>query len=258
MSKKLILLVEDSVLISFTNKSIVEKFDYEVITAQSGEEAIEIVRSNKNIDLILMDIDLGEGIDGIETSKEILKLRNYPIVFLTGRSDEDYVRRMKEVSRYGIVSKNTSEDFLESSIAMAFELFGANSKLLAHEKRTLALINHLEVGIIVHAADTSIIESNDKASVHLGLTHDQLMGRTAIDPYWRFVDKNSNVIPHENYPVNIVIRTGLPIKNEIVGVIKDEIGKVKWFRVNGVPIKEGAEITEIIISFIEIALTTKN
>lgn len=252
MDKKSILLVEDNLVIGLANKALLENFNYSVLTASSGEEAIKISNSQERLDLILMDIDLGPGIDGIEASKQILRDKLYPIVFLTSRTEEDYVRRMKEVSRYGIVSKNSGSLFLKSSIEMAFELFDVNSELLANKERTHTLINHLEVGVVAHTADTTIIECNDRASQLLGLSHDQMTGRTAIDPYWRFIDSNRNAIPLENYPVNKVLRTGAPIKNDIVGVIKDETNKATWLNVNGVPIIKDGNITEVIISFLEI------
>ena len=53
--------------------------------AESGEEAIKIVKK-KSYKLILMDINLGKGLSGIETTQRIKKLKNYkntPIVALT-------------------------------------------------------------------------------------------------------------------------------------------------------------------------------
>lgn len=54
--------------------------------ADSGEEAIELI-NKKNFDIILMDINLGKGISGVDTTREIRKIesyRNIPIVAITG------------------------------------------------------------------------------------------------------------------------------------------------------------------------------
>ena len=76
---KTILLVEDEVIIALAKKNILEKNNYEVKIAHTGEIAIEIFEQQNSIDLILMDIDLGNGIDGIQTAEIILKNINLTI-----------------------------------------------------------------------------------------------------------------------------------------------------------------------------------
>ena len=66
-SNKTILLVEDEIIIAMMEIKQLEKEGYLVIHAANGEEAIDIV-SKTPIDLILMDIDLGKGMDGTETA----------------------------------------------------------------------------------------------------------------------------------------------------------------------------------------------
>jgi len=127
--KKTILLVEDEVIIALAQSMIIREFGYEVITASSGKEAIQTAVDNRAIDLILMDIDLGKGISGPETAGQILALRNIPIVFLTSHSEKEYVDKVKEITRYGYVIKNSGNFVLQSSIEMAFELFNANTNI---------------------------------------------------------------------------------------------------------------------------------
>ena len=54
--------------------------------ADSGEKAYRIV-NDKKFDIILMDINLGKGMSGVETTKEIKKIESYknvPIIAITG------------------------------------------------------------------------------------------------------------------------------------------------------------------------------
>jgi len=44
----------------------------------------------------------------------------------------------------------------------------------------------LQVGIVVHGPDSKITFSNPRASELLGLSEDQIQGKVAIDPVWRF------------------------------------------------------------------------
>lgn len=81
----LVLLVEDNeinteVVLNFLNKSCITDH------AMSGEEALEMA-AIKTYQIILMDINLGTGMDGVQASKEIRKIPGYektPIVAVTG------------------------------------------------------------------------------------------------------------------------------------------------------------------------------
>jgi PAS domain S-box-containing protein len=126
---KTVLLVEDEAIISIVTTKAVKKAGYKVITANSGEKAVEIVSGGESIDLILMDIDLGAGIDGTETARQILSVSNIPIVFHTSHSERDMVEKVKGITRYGYVIKSSGDFVLQSSIEMAFELFDAHKNL---------------------------------------------------------------------------------------------------------------------------------
>ena len=75
--KKILLLVEDESIIAMLESRQLGEFGYGVLTAGTGEEAVEPVRG-KPVDLILMDIDLGPGIDGTEAAEKILRDRDIP------------------------------------------------------------------------------------------------------------------------------------------------------------------------------------
>jgi len=127
--KKTIMLVEDEAIIALVESRAIRGFGYDVVVASSGEGAIELVSGDGAIDLVLMDIDLGAGIDGPEAARRILKIREIPIVFLTGHSEQSCVESVKAITRYGYVVKRSSDFVLRSSIEMAFELFEANQSL---------------------------------------------------------------------------------------------------------------------------------
>ncbi len=125
---KTILLVEDEVIISKLESLAIRNFGYEVICAFNGEEAVEIALGTPNLNLVLMDIDLGRGIDGPEAARRILAARQLPIVFLTSHSEREMVEKVRHITRYGYVIKNSGNFVLQSSIEMAFELFDAHEK----------------------------------------------------------------------------------------------------------------------------------
>lgn len=145
LAQKSILLVEDQPIIAMHSKLMIEKHGFRVNTAHNAEEAIEAVRS-KSPDLILMDIDLGKDMmDGTEAAEIILRESILPIVFLTGHSEQEYVQRVKGITRYGYVVKNSGEFVLMESISMAFELYEQEKAI---RERNSALKVLLEVSRI--------------------------------------------------------------------------------------------------------------
>ncbi len=131
--KRTILLVEDQAVIALSEKRALEKYGYSVVTAPSGEAAIDLLEHNCAIDLILMDINLGDGIDGTEASRRILERHNLPIVFLSSHSEPEIVEKTEKITSYGYILKNSSITVLDASIKMAFKLSEANSKLMERE-----------------------------------------------------------------------------------------------------------------------------
>jgi PAS domain S-box-containing protein len=126
---KTLLLVEDECLIAMAEKMALEKCGYVVITTNSGEKAVKAVKEHKGIDLILMDINLGEGMDGIATAKTILNYRGIPIVFVSSCIATELFEKTEMISPYGYVAKNSGTPILDASIKMAFKLFEAKEKI---------------------------------------------------------------------------------------------------------------------------------
>jgi CheY-like chemotaxis protein len=136
--RKTILLIEDEAILAIVQAKTLRQLGYTVITAQCGEEAIALARGERTIDLILMDIELGKGIDGAEAARQILAQRTIPIVFNTSHAERELVEKLRGITRYGCVIKNSGNFVLQSSLEMAFELFDADKKLkneLAERKR---------------------------------------------------------------------------------------------------------------------------
>ncbi len=133
---KTILLVDDDVLIAMAEARMLEHQGFSVILAHCGEEAVDAVKDNAEIDLILMDIDLGSGMDGAEAAEIILKYRDIPVVFLSAHTEKEVVEKTEKITSYGYVVKNSGETVLLTSIKMAFKL---------HEARMLSQKLHAEV-----------------------------------------------------------------------------------------------------------------
>jgi DNA-binding NarL/FixJ family response regulator len=113
-----------------------------------------------SIKLILMDIDLGRGMDGPEAARRILALRRLPIVFCTSHSEKEYVDRVKEITRYGYIIKNSGDFVLRSSIEMAFELFDAHDRVQSNLNRI-----SLEIAEIARRLEEAQAASGDPSTI---------------------------------------------------------------------------------------------
>ncbi|MCM1370492.1 MAG: response regulator transcription factor [Clostridium sp.] len=81
-----ILIVDDEALIRNVIKEYCEAENFEVIEAENGIQAIEIV-SNDAIDLIVLDVMMPK-LNGLSAFKEIKKLKNIPTIMLSARKEE--------------------------------------------------------------------------------------------------------------------------------------------------------------------------
>ena len=127
---KTILLVEDEAVIALAEKQRLEHEGFEVLLAASGEEALETaLGEGHRLDLVLMDIDLGSGMDGTEAARRILEFRDIPLLFLSSHMEKEIVARTEEISSYGYVVKASSYTVLDASIKMAFKLHAAHREL---------------------------------------------------------------------------------------------------------------------------------
>lgn len=115
------------------------------------------------------------------------------------------------------------------------------------------LLSNIDAGVVIHNPDTSIIHCNHKAMESLGLSEDQIFGKTAIDPDWKFLDENNRPLSIDKYPVNQVITNKKPIKKFIAGIHRPIQKDIVWVLVNGFPVLDDAgNLLEIVISFIDI------
>jgi DNA-binding LytR/AlgR family response regulator len=106
MSEKTrILIVEDDMIIAANISLQLSKLGYEVTGIESrGEEAVNHALENRP-DIILMDIQLKGGINGVEAAKKIQEKASIPLIYLTANSDEASFQMAKETKPDAFISK---------------------------------------------------------------------------------------------------------------------------------------------------------
>lgn len=118
-----ILLVEDELIVRMAETAVLEAEGYTVVPAATGEEALAIARDEPRIELVLIDIQLGPGISGVQAAEAILACRDLPIVFLSSHTELDVVRTTEGIRSYGYITKDSGNPVLLASLRTAFRLY---------------------------------------------------------------------------------------------------------------------------------------
>jgi len=122
-----LLLVEDEAIISMSIEETLNNLGYTNIkTAFDASTATDFL-SNEKFDMVLMDVNLGKGKDGIDVMNEMKEYIDIPLVYITGNSDPVTVNKAKYSEPDGFIIKPFNET--ELKITMDLVLHKAQSKL---------------------------------------------------------------------------------------------------------------------------------
>ncbi|HAA05314.1 MAG TPA: two-component system response regulator [Syntrophobacteraceae bacterium] len=86
MTRTIVMLVDDEVPFVDTMTKRLGKRDLDIVTAYSGQEALEKLKAASNVDVVILDVKM-PGMDGIETLREIKKAHPLvEVIMLTGHA----------------------------------------------------------------------------------------------------------------------------------------------------------------------------
>jgi len=99
-----------------------------------------------------------------------------------------------------------------------------------------ALFRTAPQGIVIQDGQGAILDANPAAERFLGLSLDQLQGRTPVDPGWQCIHADGSPFPGETHPAMEALRTGRPAENIVMGVPNPELGRTNWIEVSAMPL----------------------
>nr|MBI3611903.1 PAS domain S-box protein [Nitrospirota bacterium] len=129
----------------------------------------------------------------------------------------------------------------------------AEHELKDSEERYRSAVTALDEGIILENADGVILTCNQSAERILGLSADQMMGKTSLDPDWGTMHEDGSPFPGETHPIMVTVRTGRSCKNVTMGVRKPD-GALTWISINTQPLYRDQETKPYaaVASFVDI------
>jgi PAS domain S-box-containing protein len=121
------------------------------------------------------------------------------------------------------------------------------------EERYRSVIAAIAEGIVLQQADGKITTCNASAESILGLSVEQMTGRSFIDPCWQAIHEDGSPFLGEDHPAMLALRTGHPQSNVIMGVQKPD-ETLTWIRINSEPIyqPDKAQPYAVVSSFTDI------
>ena len=187
---------------------------YDVLDiARTGDEAVEKATSLRP-DLILMDVRLGEGIDGIEAARRIRAKIDIPVIYVTAYADRDLLERARDTHPAGFINKPyTTKDLLTTiNLALAQENIAPRPLLLLRD------------GVITATREGRVEFVNAAAERITGWTHHHLKDRPlreVLCSLYGLSPAQGDTLIAEVLAGGGVQRLGEGADNDILGLLSD-------------------------------------
>ncbi len=174
-----ILVVEDEALIAEEIQDRLLRMKFQVVgVADDGQRALDAVAALQP-DLILMDIRLKGGLDGIDAAAAIRAMHNIPVVYLTAHSDPATLSRARETAPFGYILKPIHERELEVTIEMALHRHALERRLRESELRYAATLASINDAVLATDREGRITFLNPVAEALTGWRAAEVLGQPA-------------------------------------------------------------------------------
>jgi DNA-binding LytR/AlgR family response regulator len=202
-----ILIVEDELIIAEDIRNMLTKMGYEVVgNAMDFDEAIHILDSEKP-DLILLDVNLNGGKDGIDLAEEINRSYKIPFIYSTSYADAVTLGRVKKTNPVNYIVKPFKKEQLFTAIEMALHKLAAEPQPKNPETDALIIKDALFIKDKFKYTKLNINDilwiKSDGNYLEIKTTHKEELIRATLS---NFIERlNSEVFfkTHKSYIVNL-------------------------------------------------------
>jgi PAS domain S-box-containing protein len=157
------------------------------------------------------------------------------VVITALRDERGYLRGFAKVTRDDTGRKRTEDALRESA------------------ERFRSLFHGVSVGVTLAGPHAECRKCNQAALDLLGVTEDQLLGRTSFDPEWKCINEDGSLCPGQDHPIPRAIATRQPVRNFVMGVYRSRPKDWIWVLVNAEPrLAADGSVSEVVCSFTDI------
>ena len=239
--KKTILLVDDEADLREVLDISLSDTGYEVLTAENGAQALNILKEN-DISVVITDIKM-PGIDGIELLRKIKnKNPETEVIMLTGHGDLDLAIKSLKHKATDFITKPINDDALEMALIRAFEKISMRQKLKEYDRNRAmydVLINELiQEDVMIIGSDYRVLDINETLLATLGLERKEAVGRYCYEITHRLTKPCSG--EDHKCPLKETLLTRKPTKE--THIHKDKDNKNIHYSISAYPLFENGEI----------------
>ena len=127
-----------------------------------------------------------------------------------------------------------------------------------HDCHHLAVLEALDVGVVVQDRDLRIVYANAKATSLLGITTHEITSRTTVDARWDVVGPDGTQVPDDAHPGPRALRTGRAVQGVVLGVRRGDATERVWILVSAVPqFAADGSVERVLISFSDVSIAQR-
>lgn len=129
------------------------------------------------------------------------------------------------------------ELLIESSVLIGTMLLRRRqeARIRAEELKYTNLFQNMSDGVVYHDQSGQIVHFNSAACDILGLSADQLRGRTSIDPAWKAIREDGTEFSGDQHPAMVALKTGKPVQSVTMGIYDSSSNEYRWLLVTAMP-----------------------
>jgi two-component system sensor histidine kinase/response regulator len=181
MAQTRMLIVEDERIVALDLRARLMRLGYAVAgVCASGQEALRVVEEERP-DLMLVDIRIKGGMDGIATVAEIRRRHQVPVIYLTAHSDSDTLARAKTTEPYGYILKPFDEHELRATLETALYKIQMERHSRETERLLSVTLDSIADGIITVDASERVTYLNQGAARLTGVSPEEALGLPLAD-----------------------------------------------------------------------------
>lgn len=238
-----VLIVEDEALIALDLERRLRRAGHRVVgIADNRDDAVALAGSEAP-DLVLMDICIRGPADGIDAARDIGRLSDVLVVFLTAFADDSTTARAAGASPYGYILKPFDERTLNATLRVAIERHAADTR----QRLLAAAVDSANVGIVmadVRGAASAIDFCNDAFERICGLPRERIVGNHR----WFLLDDAPDA---DRDILRAAMRERRAAEHAVT--LRDAAGRTRWLSVTVSPVRStGGVVTHILVFHLDI------
>ncbi len=199
-----VLIVEDEVIIGEHIRSLLTNCGYEVIGhAMDTKQALELFTKNKP-DLVLLDINLSDGQDGITLSSMLNMVQPVPHIYLTAQSDSATIQKAASTEPIAYITKPFEDKQLMASIEIAITKFERLSQPQeSSNDNNFFFVKDGYSFVKIKAENIAYIKSDKNYLDIYEVTDNKFSMRSSLKEFLDKLPEGNFVQTHRSYIVNL-------------------------------------------------------